>query len=53
VQFLVPTPKSFRNKTVQLFAQVDDDGKGAGAVNECKEDNNKAQLGSVFCKTIN
>ena len=53
VQFSIPTPKSFLNQTIQLLARVDDDGKGVGAINECKEDNNKTQLGSVLCKTIN
>ena len=53
LQFSVPVPKNYQNQTVSLFAVVDDDGTGKGAVNECKEDNNKAQLGSVFCKTIN
>jgi len=52
VKFSVKTPVAYQNTTIDLFAQVDDDGTGKGTANECKEDNNEVQLGQVFCKTV-
>jgi hypothetical protein len=52
VSFSVKTAKVYQGTTIELFARVDDDGTGAGTANECKENNNEVQLGTVFCKTL-
>jgi hypothetical protein len=48
----VTTPGAYRKKTITLFARVDDDGTGKGKANECKENNNRVPLGSVYCTGI-
>ena len=53
VSFSVATPGQFVKQQVTLTARVDDDGKGGGKANECREGNNKVSLGSVLCKVIN
>jgi hypothetical protein len=52
VAFSVPTPQPYHGQTVDLFVVVDDDGTGAGSANECKEENNRVVLGSVYCEVV-
>ena len=42
-----------RGTTIEIYAVIDDDGKGKGTANECNEKNNRAELGKVKCTTIN
>jgi hypothetical protein len=44
VSFDVKTPADFVDKTIELWAVVDDDGTGKGTHNECVETNNKVEL---------
>ena len=52
VSFSVKTPKQYQKQIIDLFAVVDDDGKGTGKANECKEGNNKVQAGKVACPIV-
>ena len=52
VLFDVAVPTGYQNKTIELYVVVDDDGTGKGAINECKEQNNRVDVGSVLCKGI-
>ena len=52
LSFNVKTPVAFNKKNISLYVVVDDDGKGQGKANECNEQNNKVDLGTVYCKVI-
>ena len=55
LRFQLATPTDLKGKDVALFAVVDDDGTAtatSGRHNECDEDNNRVDLGSVKCRTI-
>jgi hypothetical protein len=56
VSFDVKLPAAYNNKQVELYAVVDDDGTVTGqiigTVNECKEGNNRVEVGKVQCKGI-
>ena len=52
LSFSVMTPAEFDNQSVTFFVVVDDDGQGHGSVNECKEDNNKAEFETADCKLL-
>ena len=51
VKFSVPTPGEYQGKTIELQVVVDDDGTGAGGLNECDETNNTLTL-QLTCSTI-
>ncbi|MBW2736334.1 MAG: VCBS repeat-containing protein, partial [Deltaproteobacteria bacterium] len=52
ISFDVAVPAGSFNKTIELYVVVDDDGQGKGMVNECEEENNRIDLGSVQCAGI-
>ena len=53
ISFSVKTPASYVKQTIELYAVVDDDGKGVGLINECNEKNNQTTNAKVTCTTVN